>query len=120
MATVVCEKHGLRYDPERAEGCVICRREAAGPTATAARPAGRPLGLGPLLLLTVAIWLVSAFALFSAHRAVVRSLGAWGLDTGENGASYRTDEAPGYEDPAYSSDEESGDDSVSYDDEDDG
>jgi hypothetical protein len=68
MPTVVCQKHGLRYDPETQIGCVVCRREAAAaaPAATPAAPAED--GLGKPLAVAAAIWLASALVLFAAHR----------------------------------------------------
>jgi len=69
-----CEKHGLHYDPAKMTGCVICRREAqaeaggAAPKLDTHMPPRRSL-LGPLLV-TAALCLGAAFALYSLHDAV--------------------------------------------------
>lgn len=87
MATVVCEKHGLRFDPERADGCVLCRREAGG-TATprAARLGdGRSGSIGLAVVLTFAIWVVAGLLLFGAHRAVADRFRQWGASGQQTG-----------------------------------
>lgn len=38
MASIVCEKHDLRYDPEVSEGCVICQRERREATPAPSSP----------------------------------------------------------------------------------
>jgi hypothetical protein len=85
MATVVCDQHGLRFDPERADGCVICRRErgAAPPAERPAAPAAAAGGLPVALAWTVAIWLLGGALLYLAHDQVVETFrpdvaaGAW-------------------------------------------
>lgn len=72
MATAVCEKHKLRFDPERQDGCVICRREAAPLAPPAAEPAGAD-GIGAPLAVASAIWLVSALVLFATQRELARA-----------------------------------------------
>jgi len=119
MATVVCEKHGLRYDPERANGCVICRREEGG-APPSPRASGRArIGLGPVLLLTVAIWLVAGFLLSAAHRAVVRSLRDWGVASQAAEPAYDdTWNDPGTADP-YAAEDDASDDGASWESEED-
>jgi hypothetical protein len=70
MPTAVCEKHGLRYDPESQAGCVICRREAGASSLAASPASAAPAedGLARPLALAAAIWLISALALFGVHR----------------------------------------------------
>lgn len=82
MATVVCEKHGLRFDPERSSGCVLCRREQGGEAAApaAAAPAARAgQSVLPAVALTLVIWVIGGVLLFSAHNQAVESLRAWGF-----------------------------------------
>jgi hypothetical protein len=83
MATVVCEKHRLRYDAETQSGCVTCRREAAA-TAGGVLPGSAPaagrqpevassipkVGLTIPLAVAASIWFVSAFVLYAAHRKI--------------------------------------------------
>jgi len=84
MATVVCEKHGLRFDPERSSGCVLCRREQGGDAAAAPGAAVAPAARGgqgvlPAVALTLAIWVIGGVLLFSAHKQAAESLRAWGF-----------------------------------------
>lgn len=87
MAIVVCEKHGLRFDSERTDGCVLCRREAGGDAAPAAasRAGGRSGSIGLAVALTFAIWVVAGLLLFGAHRAVADSFRQWGASGQETG-----------------------------------
>lgn len=83
MATAICEKHKLRFDPETQSGCVLCRKEAAAasgiaPPAPTAESAGRGPHAAPEsgsagdilapLGVAAAIWVVSALTLFAVHR----------------------------------------------------
>lgn len=77
MATAMCEKHGLRYDPSVHAGCVMCRRETgeatmARPpaTATSARPGDR--SIVPALVFSVFLWVTFGAVLFSAHQKLVK------------------------------------------------
>jgi len=77
MATAMCEKHGLRYDPSVHAGCVMCRRETGEATmahppagAKSARPGDR--SILPALVFSVLLWLTFGFVLFSAHQKVVK------------------------------------------------
>jgi len=65
-SVVKCEKHGLHYDSAKANGCVVCRREAGEPPPPRqAAPGSGSLGM-PLAVAAVLI-LVTAFALQAAH-----------------------------------------------------
>lgn len=88
MTTVVCDKHGLRFDPERSDGCVLCRREAGGDAAHAAsasRASERAGSIGPAVALTFAIWVVAGLLLFGAHRAVADGFRQWGASGPQTG-----------------------------------
>lgn len=87
MATVVCEKHGLRFDPERTGGCVLCRREAGDDAAAraASRGGGRSGSIGLAVVLTFAIWVVAGLLLFGAHRAVADRFRQWGASGQQTG-----------------------------------
>jgi hypothetical protein len=77
MATVICEKHGLRFDPERADGCVLCRRERGGESPAAAAAASVPAAGGSLksaLAWTVGLWLAGGTLLYLAHDQVATAL----------------------------------------------
>lgn len=78
MANIVqCEKHGLRYNADIQEGCVICRREAGGSPSTAAadparstRPAASSTPMGPALLVTGVLILGTTGVFFVTHSAI--------------------------------------------------
>lgn len=72
---VRCEAHGLLYNPNQSEGCVLCRREAgvAAP-ATASKPAQSSSSGGAMpraLAVTAGLVLVTSLGLYSAHKSVV-------------------------------------------------
>lgn len=46
MATALCEKHKLRFDPETQTGCVLCRREAGQVSPSAGAPPPTPVEAG--------------------------------------------------------------------------
>jgi hypothetical protein len=100
MATAICEKHKLRFDPETHSGCVLCRKEAgavpaeAAPAAKSAGPAAGPAGeaaggLGGPLGVAAAIWLVAALALYTAHQQLAA---AYVFDESELEAGLALDE----------------------------
>ena len=77
MATAMCEKHGLRYDPSVHAGCVMCRRETAEttmakPPATARSTPAGDRSIVPALVVSVLLWVTFGAVLFSAHQAVVK------------------------------------------------
>ncbi len=69
---VKCEKHGLHYNPATMDGCVICRREAGGSTATvtAARSDG---SMGKALAITAVLLLLTTACLYFAHGMVIEA-----------------------------------------------
>lgn len=78
QTTVVkCEKHGLHYDSARMEGCVLCRREAGGGTATLSRAAAAPSGsMGQALAVTAVLLLLTTACLYFIHGRVAASFQA--------------------------------------------
>lgn len=67
---VKCEKHGLHYNPATMDGCVICRREAAGGARTAAPGDG---SMGKALAITAILLLLTTACLFFVHGMVVET-----------------------------------------------
>lgn len=89
-STVVkCEKHGLHYDSSKTTGCVICRREAGGGTATmAARgAASAPRGsLGQALAVTAILLVLATACLYFVHGMAIEAFQAWTNGSGDANA----------------------------------
>lgn len=72
--TVVCEKHGLRYNPQIHSGCVRCRKEAgetigavaASPAVASAEPRG---SIAAALAVTFLLVTVSSGIFYAAHKS---------------------------------------------------
>lgn len=79
--SVLCEAHGLRYDPMVTAGCVRCRREAPAtasrrPKSSAKTSLGLPL-LALLILLVAVLWMVLG-------ENPISAIAHWGEDAIEN------------------------------------
>ena len=71
-AAAVCERHGLRFDPTKQDGCVLCRRERAGGETLPTAPRGAtPAANGRAWAVAALLWVVGGGALFVAHREVL-------------------------------------------------
>lgn len=71
---VVCEKHGLRYNPQVHSGCVRCRKEAGETIGVAAKAAAatsvRPGGsIAAALAVTFFLIVISSGVFYAIHRA---------------------------------------------------
>ncbi len=83
-----CEVHGLLYDPNRSDGCVLCRREAGQPTPAAPGRVPPDDSMKKALAVAAGLILVTSLGLFAAHRAVVKMVAAvWSGDSSEGGLS---------------------------------
>lgn len=79
--TVVCERHGLRYNPQIHSGCVRCRKEAGEviggapkPAPTAARPSVQPGGsIVAALAVTLLLLVISSGIFYGIHKAAWES-----------------------------------------------
>jgi hypothetical protein len=72
--TVVCEKHGLRYNPQVHSGCVRCRKEAGeaigGAAKAAAGTSARQGGsIAAALAVTVLLVVLSSGLFYAIHRS---------------------------------------------------
>jgi hypothetical protein len=119
MANIVqCEKHGLRYNADIQDGCVICRREAGGGAAPAAprsaskaapasrasrsgsaRPGQKPMG--PALIVTAVLIAATTGAFFLAHPAVA---GVVRVFMAQEGGDLLAPGVPGFPDGEYRED----------------
>jgi hypothetical protein len=81
LRSVICERHGLRFDPSVHDGCVRCRREAATSPDAAVPAAGAAAEppVGRAWAWAAVLWLVAGGALYLAHRQVVASFAGWQL-----------------------------------------
>ncbi len=113
MATAICEKHKLRFDPEMQSGCVLCRKEAAAaagiaPPSPAAEVASRVShsaaetgsagGILAPLGVAAAIWVVSALTLYTVHQemAAVYVFEETAIETASGDAPEGGAEDPGF------------------------
>lgn len=94
--TVVCEKHGLRYNPVQHDGCARCRREAGeklGASSAARGVASNPSAggsAGGALGVAAALVFVVGLALFWSHRQVYdETFGGW-----NDGSGYEDEMTP--------------------------
>lgn len=76
--TVVCERHGLRFNPQIHSGCVRCRKEAGevigGAAKAAAGPAVQPGGsIVAALAVTLLLVGISSAIFYSIHKAAWES-----------------------------------------------
>ncbi|HWM90263.1 MAG TPA: hypothetical protein VN493_05805 [Thermoanaerobaculia bacterium] len=74
---VKCEKHGLHYDPARMDGCVICRREAGGGTATRSAASAPRGSMGQALAVTAILLVLTTVCLYFVHGMAIETFQAW-------------------------------------------
>lgn len=108
--SVVCEKHGLRYNPTLHSGCVRCRKEAGekigapAPVARTAAPAAAAAAEGsvlPALAVTLLLVVVTGGGFYFAHRQIRDTVGGYLSQEGAGGyddAGYFDDEEPDFPD----------------------
>lgn len=115
MANIVqCEKHGLRFNADSQDGCVICRREASGGAPPPRAPAGTGAldpstrvasgaPLGPALLVTAVLITGTTGAFFLAHKAVA---GVLGVFMAQDQGDLLAPGVPGFPDGGYGEENE--------------
>lgn len=74
LVAVVCEKHGLRYNPQVHSGCVRCRKEAGETIGAAAKARGgasaKPGGsIAAALAVTFLLVLISSGVFYAIHKS---------------------------------------------------
>lgn len=74
LVAVVCEKHGLRYNPQIHSGCVRCRKEAGETIGSAAAARGganaKPGGsIAAALAVTFLLVMVSSGVFYAIHKS---------------------------------------------------
>ncbi len=74
LVAVVCEKHGLRYNPQIHSGCVRCRKEAGETISAAAAAHGgasaEPGGsIAAALAVTFLLVMVSSGVFYAIHKS---------------------------------------------------
>ncbi len=72
--SVVCEKHGLRYNPALQTGCVRCRRaDGASPAPAGQPPKSGGTSLATAWVLALVLILAVGFALYATHLKSYRA-----------------------------------------------
>lgn len=87
LVAVVCDKHGLRYNPQIHSGCVRCRKEAGETIGAAARggASAKPGGsIAAALAVTFLLVMVSSGVFYAIHKS------AW--DTAQETRARRLEE----------------------------